>query len=467
MRKPNWNKPKFRNSLLSRYMLIIAIAFLFIPVVVPTGLLLSLGVNYLLFPEKKLEQPQLYNSVDLEEMWHNEARELAHQPQPETIDAKLKEIKAKYPEVSLFWVDGEERTRLQLPKQANLPANWSTEDAISYMKTASNNNTFGVVAFISEKTNEPGGEGFMVLRISREYLRRGSSPDASFYGFFMFCMLVIFILLSYLFFRNIRKRLLNLESGMTRTNKNGLPVRIAQGRADEIGRLEQAFNHMVDKLELGKQREQEEEKLRKNLINNLSHDLRTPLTVLSGHIYTLEKEPLSSEAHESLRLMKTKMNDLDHLIDHLLSYNLLSSGRYAMAVKQQDILRIVRVSAAAWYPIWEKSELEVDIELPEEPLIWEVDEQAFRRVLDNLFQNLHRYASSGKYVGISTVLRNGQLALLIADHGPGFDAPTPSKGAGLGLTIVDLMMKQMKLILEIDSSSEGTKIYIYPASRIS
>jgi signal transduction histidine kinase len=330
------------------------------------------------------------------------------------------------------------------------------------MKTVSNPNTFSIVAFIGD--NKTRGEGFMVLKIPREYLNRGIESENRFYGLFLLALLSIFLLLSYLFFRNIRKRLLNLESGMMRTNKDGLPIRVDEGRADEIGSLEKAFNHMVGKLEEGKRREQEEEKLRKNLINNLSHDLRTPLTVLSGHIYALDKQPLPEEAHESVQLMKTKISDLDHLIDHLLSYNLLTSGRYAMYAKAQDILRIVRVSAAAWYPIWEKAELTIDIDLPDEPLIWEVDEQAFRRILDNLFQNLSRYASSGKYVGIATVQRYGRTALLITDHGPGFNADTPSKGAGLGLAIVDLLMKQMKLVLEIDTSDTGTRIYIYPAN---
>ncbi|HEY4392274.1 MAG TPA: HAMP domain-containing sensor histidine kinase [Paenibacillus sp.] len=462
MRQRHWNKPKFRNSLLSRYVLIIAIAFLFIPVALPAGFILSFGVNYLFFPEHQIEQPLRYDSTDLEKMWHEEAKRLGGHKSPEIIDAKLQEIKNKYPETSLFWVDGKERTRLQLPKQNDLPAEWSTEDAIQYMKTASNKNTFGVVAFIGDNTAR--GEGFMVLQISREHLNHGRDSENRLYGFIMLIMLSIFLLLSYLFFRNIRKRLLNLESGMMRTNKDGLPVRVDEGRADEIGSLEKAFNHMVGKLEEGKRREQEEETLRKNLINNLSHDLRTPLTVLSGHIYALDKQPLPDEAHKSVQLMKTKISDLDHLIDHLLSYNLLTSGRYAMSAKAQDILRIVRVSAAAWYPIWEKSELEIDIDLPDEPLIWEVDEQAFRRILDNLFQNLYRYASSGKYVGISTVLRNGQTVLLISDHGPGFNAETPSKGAGLGLTIVDLIMKQMKLVLDIDSSDTGTSLYIYPAN---
>ncbi|WMT41155.1 hypothetical protein RE628_00565 [Paenibacillus sp. D2_2] len=53
MRQRHWNKPKFRKSLLSRYVLIIAIAFLFIPVAVPAGFILSYSVNYFFFPNIK------------------------------------------------------------------------------------------------------------------------------------------------------------------------------------------------------------------------------------------------------------------------------------------------------------------------------------------------------------------------------------------------------------------------------
>ncbi|GJM69821.1 hypothetical protein HMSSN036_20370 [Paenibacillus macerans] len=99
---------------------------------------------------------------------------------------------------------------------------------------------------------------------------------------FLGIMLACFVLLSYLFFRNIRKRLLRLEAGMTHPGPSGLPSPIKEGRPDEIGRLEQAFNHMVYELQDSRQREREEEDLRKNLISQLSHDLRTPLTVLGA-----------------------------------------------------------------------------------------------------------------------------------------------------------------------------------------
>lgn len=461
-------KLKFRNSLLSRYLIIIATALIFIPVLLPVSFIASWGVSRLFFPPAKVETEPVrsYGSgLDLEQMWHKEALALGGKSEQQ-IDARLKELRGDYPDAAMFWVDADGETRLMLPDQRTLPDKWSPEDAILFMKDAVDSDPFTIVAFIGGN-QQAAGQGFMVFELPRKNMYSMSEKnknDSRFYGFFIVLIFGFFVLLSYLFFRDIRKRLLQLESGMTKTGINGLPVRIPMGRPDEIGRLEQAFNHMVDELEISRRREQEEEKLRKSLISNLSHDLRTPLTVIAGQLYSFRKEPLSEQGMQSLTLMETKIGDLSGLIDHLLSYNLLTSGRYALSLSEQDVLRSVRLSAAAWYPLWEKEGILADIDLPEEdPLVWRIDEQGFRRVLDNLFQNLVRHAGAGGYVGISLAQRRGRTALVIADRGPGMGAASPAKGAGLGLQIVDLLLREMGLVREAEPAPEGgTKIYIFP-----
>ncbi|GGH35634.1 sensor histidine kinase [Paenibacillus segetis] len=457
-------RKKLRSSLLTRFILIIAAALLFIPVLIPFSLLASWGINRILYPPIPIVENRIYqSSAKLETIWHNEALALATST-PEDINKRLEELKQKYPDASLFWVDSEGTTRLQLPKQAALPTNWSIEDTIAFMKQRVNSDPLTIVAFIGD--HQETKKGFMVFELPRKFLKQtvASQPsDVRIYIGLFSLMLISFILLSYLFFRDIRRRLLRLEAAMTYTGENGVPTPIQEGRPDEIGRLETAFNHMVDDLNGSRMREHEEEELRKSLISNLSHDLRTPLTVLASHLYSISKEPLSEQGQKSLSLMESKIGDLDGLIDHLLSYNLLSSGRYALSLKRQDILRIVRESAAAWYPVWEKSGIEADIELPDdEPLHWNVDEPGLRRVLDNLFQNLVRHASTGGYVGISVKKWQGRTALVISDHGPGMGSSSPAKGAGLGLPIVDLLLREMGLVRDTESSSEGTSIYIYP-----
>ena len=95
--------------------------------------------------------------------------------------------------------------------------------------------------------------------------------------------------------------------------------------------------------------------------------------------------------------MENKIQDLGELIDNLLTYNLLTSGRYTLKLEQMDVLRMIREAAASWYPVWEKEAFEIDIDLPESSLIWDVDAQGLRRVLDNLFQNVVRHAASAVY----------------------------------------------------------------------
>lgn len=465
--------PRFRNSLLSRFVLIVVIAMVLLPIVLPLTFLVSLAINSLLFHSPPRESteivlPNYGSGIKLEQMWHQEALAL-HGKSSSDKDQVLQRVHEKYPEATLFWVDSDGQTQLKLPEAAKVPEFWSTERIVAYMKQAYNSDPFTTVAIIGGGELQTD-EGFMVFELPRKYMNNTPSAnnndgqfynDSQFYGMYFFMVIfVLFLLLAYWFFRDIQKRLRWLEFGMTVTGRDGLPARIIEGRPDEIGRLEQAFNHMVDVLHDSRRKEQEEEELRKNLISNLSHDLRTPLTVLGGQLYSFRKEPLSPAGKETLELMEGKINDLSGLIDHLLSYNLLTSGRYSMKPEELDVLRIMRLSAAAWYPLWEKAGMEIHIELPEEPLIWRIDEQGFRRVLDNLFQNTIRHARSGGYIGISVLhSKDGKAALMITDHGPGMRAESPAKGAGLGLQVVDLLLREMGL--ERNTVYEnGTRIII-------
>lgn len=454
-------KPR-RKSLVTRYVLLLAIALLFIPVLIPVSFIASWGVNLLLDPKGAGPDIRPYgNGMDIEANWHRASAKL-RDATPEVIGDTLRSMKLKYPEATMYWVDSKGNTRLQLPEQADVPALWTLEDTIAFMKSRVNADPFTVVAFIGG--SEEVRQGFMVFELPRKLMViTGDKRDnGRFYGVFLVILLGSFIFLSAWFFSDIRRRLLRLEAAMSRTGDNGLPSPIQEGRPDEIGRLEQAFNQMLYKLESSRQREQEEEGLRKSLISHLSHDLRTPLTVLGSHLYSLRQEPLTDRGKQSLSLMETKISDLSGLMDHLLSYSLLASKRYALSMERLDVLRVVRESAAAWYPVWEKAGISADIELPEQPLYWNVDAQGFRRVLDNLFQNLIRHAGSGGYVGISVKAENGAEALVISDRGPGMEALSTSHGSGLGLQIVDLLLREMNLARRTQASPAGTEISIFP-----
>lgn len=463
MKKRSWvpRGIKFHQSLMSRYLLIILMAFMFIPIIFPLASAVYIATESA-FDKQESVGLKYGNASQIEAMWHREAAQLQDYT-PKQMDEKLNEMKLRYPEGAFFWVDDEGRTQLQIAQEERLPDQWTYADAIRFMKANVDNDPFTVLAFTGEENRGPG---FMVLQLPRSLLRVNTPIGAGtpFYVAFIFLLFAFFVLMSLLFFRHIRRRLLRLQAAMTLHDVNGLPVPIEQKRHDEIGQLEAAFNEMVEQLRDSQHRQREEEELRKRLISNLSHDLRTPLTVMNSHIYSLRKEELSPPGQEAMKQMEQKIAGLGSLIENLLSYTLMASGRYPLKLEQTDVLRLVRESAAAWYPLWEKEGIEAEMEDSNEALVWNVDKEAFRRILDNLFQNVVRHAASGKYIGLSVVRQDGAAALVIADRGGGMDAASNAKGAGIGLAIVDYLIREMGLGWRTDSSADGTRVYIYPGS---
>ncbi|GIO88983.1 sensor histidine kinase [Paenibacillus lactis] len=458
-------KGRFRKSLTNRYLLLISVAMIFMPILFPLASVFYWFVANTFMDVPPLPDKKYENGTVLEKMWHKEATQLEG-ASPEEIEQRLKSLRQAYPEVQMLWVDSDSRKRIELPVQEDMPALWSAQHTVQFMKNSVGADPFTVVAFIGD---EGADEGFMVMRIPRKYIsvQDPIASETTLYGLFMATMSGLFILVSWLFFVRIRKRLLRLRNAMTSPNEaTGIPQPVTLTKLDEIGQLEEGYNDMVSQLEEGQRRQREEEELRKSLIASLSHDLRTPLTVIRSHIFSLEREPLSGRGKESLSLIEAKIGDLGGLIDNLLSYNLLTSGKVQLNLDAKDVLRLVKESAAAWYPVWEKAGIEPDIALREEPLIWNVDVLWFRRLLDNLFQNVVRHAQSGKYIGIYTEERQveggGETgALIISDRGPGFGSESHNKGAGIGLAVVDFLAKEMGLKCEVESSGEGTRITIW------
>ncbi|AIQ55909.1 sensor histidine kinase [Paenibacillus borealis] len=459
-----------RRSLLFRYLLIIIAALLFIPVVVPLTIVLYSTFGGLAH-EDPPEEYALYSSVDkLEVMWHEEARKLLGQP-PEGITERLRALSGTYHLARIFWVDNGGRTQLiTVPSGppllqdgqavSDVPSQWTAAEAVSFMKDSAALKPLAIVAFVGDQA--AAGEGFMVMQIPEEITGvKYAQGLNSWYMVVMMLFFTVFVVSSWFFFIMIRRRLLRLQTAMVFTGREGLPQLVAPGKPDEIGRLEEAFNTMVTELGASRAREAEEEGLRKRLVADLSHDLRTPLTVIRSHLHVLGKEELSLRGQESLELMDQRIESLGGLIENLLAYNLLSSGRVTLKLEQKDVLRLLRESAAAWYPLWEKEGYQIEIDLEAAPLYWNIDDSWFRRVIDNLFQNILRHAHSGLYVGIVTEIRAGKRVIVISDHGGGLDGSTDSKGAGLGLSIVDLLLKRMELEWSMESTGQGTEIVIW------
>ncbi|AVK86635.1 sensor histidine kinase [Lysinibacillus sp. B2A1] len=275
-------------------------------------------------------------------------------------------------------------------------------------------------------------------------------------------IIVAFVVSSWLFFLRLRKRLTRLQEVMSfSANNNSFPksISVQTDRMDEIDQLGSSFNWMIQQLEYSRKREYEEELLRHRLIANLSHDLRTPLTILRGHITRLNKKSMSFEEQDSLAEMNHTITRVGDLMDDLLSYTLLTSGKHPFHPTSTDIVRLVRASVAEWYPAFEEKEIQLDVDLPtEKTFYWEADPKWMTRVLDNLFQNILRHAAEGKYTNI--VVDVEKELIIVADRGPGMGNSSYEGGAGIGLSASNYMLKKMKLKADFTSNENGTRVAI-------
>ncbi|MCM3039606.1 HAMP domain-containing histidine kinase [Paenibacillus motobuensis] len=306
---------------------------------------------------------------------------------------------------------------------------------------------------------------FFGLSINGESINREDLNTLNLFYFIVLLfgfIIVAFVVISWLFFLRLRKRLTRLQEVMSYSANNNSfpkPISVQTDRMDEIDQLGSSFNWTIQQLEDSRKREYEEELLRHRLIANLSHDLRTPLTILRGHVTRLNKESISLEGQNSLTEINHTITRVGDLMDDLLSYTLLTSGKHPFEPTSTDIGRLVRASVAAWYPAFEEKEIQLDVDLPtEETFYWEVDPKWMTRVLDNLFQNIVRHAAEGKYANI--VVDVEEELIIVADRGPGMDNSPYERGVGIGLSTSNYMLKKMKLKADFTSNENGTRVAI-------
>ncbi|MFD0714876.1 histidine kinase dimerization/phospho-acceptor domain-containing protein [Paenibacillus sp. GCM10027626] len=442
---------------MSKYALIIVCAMLLLPLMFP---LVTILVYYPFMLSEQGGGDRYQDGKALEAMWHKEARLLSVSDTDE-IDKRLRELKRQYEKAAMFWVDERGATRLRLPDNLELPEQWTPAYTIQFMKQRFGGDPFTIVAFIGAEQQG----AFMVFELPRQYMQADMVQGRERYNVIFLIgslfILGLFLFVSFMFFYRIRKRLVRLQQAMTTPTEHGIPAEVEVLNDDEIGRLEQAFNSMILQLEAGRRREAQDEALRRELIAKLSHDLRTPLTTIRGHAFGLRQESLTAKGEQSLALVERKIDYLGQLIENLFSYALLSAGKYPYHPRKVDIVRMTRTLLAGWFPVFEEQQFQIELELPEQSLYWEVDPSWLERVLDNFFQNVLRHAKEGRYIGVAVTAEAGGR-ILIRDRGPGMSGSSAEKGAGLGLSIVQFMLKEMQLHYEVETGQGGTAIQIMP-----
>jgi two-component system, OmpR family, phosphate regulon sensor histidine kinase PhoR len=202
-------------------------------------------------------------------------------------------------------------------------------------------------------------------------------------------------------------------------------------------------------------------KLQTDFVNKVSHDLRTPLTSIRMFVETLQMGRLRDDPArqtEALGIIADEVARLSSLINRLLDWARMESGKRSYRVETCDVRDVVEAALAAFEPQLLIEPAEVVRDFGERLPRVRVDPAALTDALLNLLQNAHKYTGPEKKITVSTRASGPTVLITVTDNGPGIAGPDQKRifdkfyrakdpldrtieGSGLGLAMVKLIVK--------------------------
>ncbi len=269
----------------------------------------------------------------------------------------------------------------------------------------------------------------------------------------------------------VSRRLRALSRGMAEFREGDLQRRFGARAADELGQLERDFNSMADRLSdlIGRLRQSEE--FHRQLVANISHDLRTPLASLRGYIEILdlpEHDLPAARQERALRAINANLSLLERLVDSMLDLSRLDAGQAGIRSEAFPLAELCYEVLARCEAIAAERGVRLDCRAAQPLPDVLADPLRIGRVLQNLVENGIKFNRQGGEVVISATAAAQAIEIAVSDSGCGIppdDLPRiferfftgdPSRsgrehGVGLGLAIAQRIIEAHGEKLEVTS----------------
>lgn len=277
---------------------------------------------------------------------------------------------------------------------------------------------------------------------------------------------VISVLVSCRMIRRAQKQIVEMCDILTDI-KNGNGNRRILSEPHEIAApLTYTINEIVVSYENRLAAFRRTEEANKQLMTNLSHDVRTPLTTLIGYLDAAQKGIVSGEEKEDyLETARRKAYDLKEYIDVLFDWFRLNSDELTLSAEPVEAALLTKNILIDWVPIFEDKQMDYCIDIPEQPFPVKLDPDAYMRIINNLIQNAVAHSHADK-IRIALSKDDGAVHILVADNGIGIekedlkhiferlykcDRARAERGCGLGLSIARQLAEKMNGTISVES----------------
>lgn len=232
-----------------------------------------------------------------------------------------------------------------------------------------------------------------------------------------------------------------------------------------LGTLGNYINHIGDGLSGAVDEKIKSERLKTELITNVSHDIKTPLTSIINYVDLLKKENLENETATSyLKVLESKSWRLKTLIEDLVEVSKASSGTTKLNLERINIVELIRQSTGEFEDRFLSRNLEIVVNITEEPIYILADGRSTFRIIENIFSNVNKYALSGTRVYVDVIRKDKKVSISVKNISANKlnidsnelmerfvrgDIARKTEGSGLGLSIAESLASLQNATFDI------------------
>ncbi|MDR0268429.1 ATP-binding protein [Paenibacillus sp.] len=288
--------------------------------------------------------------------------------------------------------------------------------------------------------------------------------------------IVLFIFFVLLLSWGTTRKLTNIIKGVKRMEEGNMDERIRVRSNDEIGMLADQINTMAERLQFSLQEERMATQAKNELITNVSHDLRTPLTSIIGYLRLIEEDKYKDEVELRyyVNIAYEKSKRMNRLVTDLFDYTRMGFGQIPLNRSSIDLVQLIGQLTAEFTLQLKHHQMEIELFPPQEKLLIYGDGDKIMQAFENLITNAMRYGKEGKKIQVHVAKENKEAVVRVVNFGP----PIPSMelpyvfdrfyrveksrsldtgGAGLGLAIVKSIIELHEGSIIATSSPQQTE----------
>jgi len=335
-----------------------------------------------------------------------------------------------------------------------------------------NNNSDRADTFLQKQRFETEDGEIRYLLIHTENIQTAENrsyrqAEAAAVLIFLPIVLAAIVFTAFEIMKHIQQPLSQLNEAMDRLGDGSRQQLPSDQVPSEFARVFDAFNQMKVRLKQSEQERLHLLEMEQETMADISHDLKTPVTVVRGYVYAMRDGLITAEQQPEIwNIILTKINRIDELLDQAADYSRLNHPDFHLNASCLDLSAFLRDYAAGLQKELDQAGYPLHKKIEEKEVLVKFDRLQMKRVLENIIANTLRYTPKGTEVTLQMTADKDSARILIGDNGPGIpakirdhvfepfviadEARTAGSGCGLGLSIARKIIEEhhgtMKLL---------------------